>query len=282
MNNAPEPGIYPSVPMHSYLGWDAVSSHDCKLMLRSPEHYAHAKAKDVIRSQAMNFGTACHTWVLEGPEAAAATIAVKPDDIDRRTKVGKERFAEFEKSAGGKTIISGSDARHIARIKGNISNHELASEYLDLCDKREWSCLAKHNTTGLALRGRPDAFCQELVIDLKTTQDASPDAFSKSIQAFGYHIQAFAYLFMLRQLGAIVSTARFAFIAVEKLPPYQVEVYELDAEDIIRGGELYTYALQLISECKTHNRFTSDTTTRKTIGLPRYARQAHDSRYLTD
>lgn len=282
MNNTPEPGVYPSVPMQSYLGWDAVSSHDCQLMLRSPEHYYHAKTKRDAPTQAMNFGTACHAWVLEGREAAAAAIAVKPDDMDRRTKVGKERFAEFEKNAQGKAIISGTDARHIARIAGNISSHELASEYLDMCQSREHSCLARHATTGLALRGRPDAFCRELVIDLKTTQNASPEAFSKSIHTFGYHIQAFAYLYMLRQLGAIVSTARFAFIAVEKLPPYQVEVYELDAEDILRGGELYTYALQLISECKTHNRFTSDTTTRKTIGLPRYARQAHDSRYLTD
>ena len=281
MDNLPAPGVYEDIPFDEYLAWDAVSSHDCMTMLRSPEYYLHSKTKKSDPSQAMLFGSACHEVVLT-PETASQHIAVKPDGMDRRTKIGKELFAEFEKRSHGKMIISGSDERHIHNIAEAISRHTIGAEYLERCHRREESCLTQHKATGLMVRGRPDAFCEDLVIDLKTTMDARPESFAKTVHNFGYYVQAFAYLYLLRRLGVIQSTARFCFLVVEKLPPYQVEVYELDPGDILRGGELYTLALQRISRCRSTNQYVSDSSILKTVELPDYARRAHDSRYSTD
>jgi hypothetical protein len=274
------PGIYPDAPFAEYLSWPAASSHDLITVLRSPRHYIYNRDHPSKPTAAMEFGTATHAWILT-PETAADQVAVIPEDINRRTKLGKEAYEEWRKLHEGKTLVSGSDSRRIAGIAGAINKHSKAKEYLEEAEHREHSCVWTHQRTQMLCRGRPDAYGQDLVIDLKTTADAQPEAFSRAVHSYRYHLQAFAYLYGLRNLNVINATARFAFIVVERLPPYQVEVYELDPEDISRGGELYTLALQELRDCQENNSWDGDTTLTKTIGLPRWARDRHDNRYFS-
>ena len=69
---------------------------------------------------------------------------------------------------------------------------------------------------------RCDYVVDDMVIDLKTCGEggASPDKFTKTIVNLHYHLQAAHYL---QGTGA----KRFIFIAVEKVFPYSVGIYQL-------------------------------------------------------
>jgi exodeoxyribonuclease VIII len=85
------------------------------------------------------------------------------------------------------------------------------------------------------------------VADLKTTEDASPAAFARSVATYRYHVQAAFYLDGLRACDAQIDA--FAFVAVEKTPPYLVAVYSADEICLARGREEYRADLLTFAEC---------------------------------
>ena len=84
-----------------------------------------------------------------------------------------------------------------------------------------------------------------MVIDLKTTGEggASPDKFTRTICSFFYHLQAAHYL-------QGTGLKRFIFIAVEKVWPYTVGVYELSGSFIEKGFQLQEQTLQQIKQAQ--------------------------------
>jgi exodeoxyribonuclease VIII len=80
---------------------------------------------------------------------------------------------------------------------------------------------------GIKCSCRPDWLRDDgLVVDLKTTKDASPEGFQKSAYNFRYYVQAWWYVHGLRLLG--IGAEEFIFIAVESTAPYTVSVYAAD------------------------------------------------------
>ena len=80
-------------------------------MLDSPLHYwaAYLSPERVKEQQdCFDFGTAYHTYVLE-PDKFSQTIAVIPEGIDRRTKVGKAAWEAFQSESAGKVCIKQPD-----------------------------------------------------------------------------------------------------------------------------------------------------------------------------
>lgn len=65
--------------------------------------------------------------------------------------------------------------------------------------------------------------------DLKTCEDASPDACIRSVTGYGYDLQAAHYLDTW--FAATLQKRGFRFAFVEKAPPYGVSVIELHAGD---------------------------------------------------
>ncbi len=104
----------------------------------------------------------------------------------------------------------------------------------------------KHRETGLQCKCRCDYVIDDMVIDLKTTGEggASPDAFTKTIVNFHYHTYKAHYY--LQGTGQ----KRFIFVAVEKVFPYSVGIYELSPHFIERGYELQEQALSDIKNAQ--------------------------------
>jgi exodeoxyribonuclease VIII len=123
------------------------------------------------------------------------------------------------------------------------------------------------------MRGRPDALGDNLIVDLKTAQDASPDAFARTAANFGYHAQAAYYLDGLRNLGYCDEQAVFLFVVVEKTPPFGVAVYALDDDAIEAGRAQYEDAWSTYRSCRASNNWPSYPGSQKieTLSLPRWA-----------
>lgn len=144
-----------------------------------------------------------------------------------------------------------------------------------------------------------------MVVDLKTTDDASLEGFSKSIANWRYDVQHPYYLDGLceaiEQSGgelpeaAVIGAAElsaywidketgvlcrcrpdfwrgypkhFIFIAVEKKPPYAVGVYKLDEESVELGRAQYRTDLRVYAECKANDKWPGYGDKIQTISVP--------------
>ena len=192
---------------------------------------------------AMAIGTAVHTATFE-PETFNDLYAVM-QPFNRRTNVGKAQYAQFCAQNIGKTVLTMEENELISGASRAIRRHPIASKMLD-DGEPELSFLWSDEETGVECRCRPDWWRgkDNLIVDLKTTRDASYHAFQKSVVNFRYHVQAAFYMDGLRANGLTVDT--WCIIAVENTEPFALAVYNLDEIAIERGRELYRKDLATI------------------------------------
>jgi len=176
-------------------------------------------------SPAMALGTAVHTALLE-PERFDADYVVCPEECsDKRTKAYKEWSAEF----GEQSILSVADIVVIYNIQESVRRDDFASQLLTADGHVEKSLEWTEND--VLCRMRLDKITGPFCIDIKTCQDATPEAFAKTIANYRYDLQASHYLSGLTNNG-IGCAMRFVFIAVETCVPYRVRCYEMCNDDL--------------------------------------------------
>jgi exodeoxyribonuclease VIII len=130
-------------------------------------------------------------------------------------------------------------------------------------------------TTGVECKCRPDWLTSNLIVDLKTTEDASPRGFQRSVANYRYHVQAAWYL---DGIEAVTGTRpdQFIFICVEKKPPYAVGVYAADAEMIQIGAETAARDLEVYATCKAADAWPSYSDQIEPLSLPAWMRPRAD------
>jgi len=87
-----------------------------------------------------------------------------------------------------------------------------------------------------------------VVVDLKSTDDASPQGVRRSIKKYGYDFQAAFYTDGLFQSSGGVRH-EFIFLFTEKKAPYLSAAYVLTPEDIQHARARYREALITYREC---------------------------------
>ena len=216
----------------------------------------------------MRLGTALHTHVLE-LSRWDQEIAVAPSDINRRTKEGREQWAAFEASSAGKTVITADDAEVVMAMGRSIMRHPGAAMLLGLPGKAETTHMWTDATYGLECKCRPDWLTDDgsIMVDLKTTRDASPRGFRQSIASFRYWVQAGWYMHGV-QAATGKRPDQFIFICVESTAPYAVAVYAADAEMIERGHDQAMRDLAKLAVCKAADHWPSYSEQIETISLP--------------
>ena len=257
-----------------------ISKSHLDLVARSPLHY-WARYLDPNRVEpeptpAMLLGTALHTHVLE-LDAWDARYVMAPEGIDRRTKQGKAEWEAFQTAATGRTVLSKADAELVMRMGHAVFSHPAAALLLGMAGKAETTHMWTDEATGLQCKCRPDWLTDDgaLVVDLKTTEDASPAGFRKSIGNFRYHVQAAWYLDGLER-----ATGRrpdqFIFICVEKKPPHAVAVYAADAEMVAIGAATAARDLEVLATCKQADAWPGYSEQVEPISLPPWMRPRPD------
>jgi hypothetical protein len=125
--------------------------------------------------------------------------------------------------------------------------------------------------TGVRCRARPDQVTADaLVVDLKTTQNASADAFQRDAWKYRYHVQAAFYLDALRTLRHPAES--FVFIAVEKEAPYLVQVFVATDEFIDAGRVAYKMDLETYKSCLASGAWPGFPTDAQPLTIPAYAK----------
>ena len=269
----------------AYHAHPAVSKSHLDLIARSPLHY-WARYLDPDRitpepSPQMRLGTALHTHVLE-LSRWDQEIAVAPP-INRLTKAGKEEWAAFMAASADRTVITADDAAQVMAMGRAVLGHPAAAMLLGLPGKAETTHMWKDASTGLECKCRPDWLTDDgsIVVDLKTTKDASPRGFKQSIANFSYQKQAAWYLHGIEQ-----ATGRrpdqFIFICVESSAPYACAVYAADVEMIERGHDQAMRDLAKLAVCKAADHWPSYSEQIETISLPGWMTGATGQQQTTE
>lgn len=245
-----------AMPAAQYHATDAVSASLLKQIQRSPAHAMAYLQQQQEPTPAMLFGTAFHTCVLES-ERFDNEYAVF--EGDKRTKDGKATYERLVSE--GKTIISASDYATITAMASAIGDHPAASKLVRGDGQTEVSMFWDDEETGLACKCRTDIWLGRVIVDLKTTEDASPEGFSRSIQIYGYGIQAAHYL-------AGSGADAFLFVAVEKKAPFAVAVYELDPLSLEICEAKRRGLLELWADCRDSQSFQAYSDECQQISLP--------------
>ncbi len=224
----------------------AISASGLKLFARSPAHYyaAYLDPNRIERSPtpAMRVGTATHCAILE-PERFSAEYIALPEGLDRRTKEGKQAYADL--LATGAELLTSDDMSLVVNMACAFRDNATSRALFDRKHVVEQSIFAEVN--GVACKCRPDFMTADglMVMDVKTTSDASPESFGKSAWSLGYHIQAAFYRRVIQSATGI--TPEFIFGCVESDRPYltayyTVPQYLLDYADGVIDALLEQYA----------------------------------------
>ena len=258
--------ILPNMPIEEYHAHTAISKSRLDDLHRSPAHYREALLNPPEPTPAMKWGQAYHSLILQ-PDLFLDVYAVIPEDIDRRTKEGKAIWQEFVAANPDKEHIDKPTMQTLQSMREVLLAHPYAARALT-GGQAEHSFFWSYQD--VECRCRPDYINEGVLWDLKTTVDARPEAFSRAVWNFRYHVQAPFYLD-----GYYTATGEspeaFVFVAQEKTPPYAVAVYQANEAIVDQGRREYRRDLEVYQECLATDTWPSYPTEIQSILLPRWA-----------
>lgn len=193
-------------------------------------------------SSAMEIGSQFHEYMLE-----AGRVIEIPEDvlaIDGK-KAGKPWHA-FRSENAGKTLLKASELVDFKGMRESLLAEPKARAILE-GGETETNIRWTDDETGLLLRARLDKMHDIVIADLKTTTSVHSEKFAVDTLRFGYHRQTVWYAEAVEELtGELLP---FVFVAVEKSPPYSVQVIELGDTFTEIAKEQITKYRPLLAKC---------------------------------
>lgn len=229
-----QPGIYAEVRLADYHAAPGLSKSDLDLIARSPAHY---RSGPLEPTPAMHLGAAVHVAVLE-PQAWEQCYA--------RTTGRRKTDADTEP---GKTLLTTEEWETCLCIRDAVQNHPTCQDLFSE-GHAEHSAWWIDPDTLLLCKCRPDWSRPGLLVDFKTALDASPQGFARAVARYRYHVQA-AYALDGWPAAGGGAVEQFILLAVEKVPPYAIGLYELSPATLRQGRHLYQQALRTAEDCLT-------------------------------
>lgn len=230
---------------------------------RSPHHF-RSNQEPSRSTPALELGTATHLFVLE--EALfKQTVAVLPDTVRR----GSGAWTKAAKAHP--IVIKEADYQDLLGIRESVRNHKMFDVLF--ADGAAELSLFWAMTDGTPCKARADWINPKLqvIVDLKTTRDASPfspKGFRQAILDYRYHWQAAWY-----EMGAQAvygDDFEFVFLAVETQKPYACSMMSLTPEDRARAQEEVLAALADYKSCEAECSWPSYGDLIHQLPLPRY------------
>jgi hypothetical protein len=268
LNESAFGGKLKKISFGEYLSSDGISKSGLDQISRSPAHYQVWLKEKPEPTPSMVFGTAVHAALLE-PDAFASRYVQAPN-YDRRTKVGKEQYEEWAKENSEKIALSSEQIQKIREMQDAFWSNRTISLIAPKAIS-EISVFWEDSETKIKCKARADVVTQDcLILDLKTTDDASQDAFARYAWTYRYHVQAAMYL---AGIGAAMERqlTDFIFVAIEKNPPYAIGLYLADKALIAAGKDAMRRDITRYAECVALGQWPAYSQEIQSLTLPRWA-----------
>lgn len=231
-----------------YRAYPAISRSALFRLAESPEKFKFYEENPPAPTPALLFGQLFHKMALQ-PETLWEEFIAAPD-TDRRTRRGKEEYAAFAEQAGEKTVVAWEDVCRAREMCAALNASSFVGKLLS--GEKEVPYFWQDDLTGEMCKCRADCVSEiggiALIVDLKSTANASTDAFMREAVKYGYDLQAAMYC-----EGVKRSTGKahgFVFIAIEKEPPYAVNILQADKLFLRRGYDVFRELIGIYHECR--------------------------------
>lgn len=254
----------------------SLSSSGARLLLppNCPARYAYERSHQAAPKREYDLGHAAHKLVLgAGPDL----VVIDADSY--RTKSARE--AQTAAHAAGKVPLLSAEHDQVQAMAAAIRAHPIASRLFNPAGGTpEQSLFWVDDESGVWRRARLDWLPDParpgrmIVADYKTTGSAAPDAVSRTVHSYGYHLQAAWYLDAVTALGLAPDPA-FVLVFQEKTPPYLVLVAEPDAAALHIGRHLNRQALEIYAECQATGHWPGYSNEVELLSLPPWAARRH-------
>jgi len=177
---------------------------------------------------------------------------------------------EWLSNNGHRTVLDIDQWETVHRMRDSVMAHPAASVLVAKKGIAERSVYWHDKVTGELCRCRPDYWTDDnYLVDLKSTEDADPEEFSRSVAKWRYHVQDPFY-----RDGVFQATKKkvknFIFIVTEKTAPFVTAVYVLRPEDIELGRMEYRANLDTYAESKKTGKWRAYSDKIEQLALPAY------------
>jgi hypothetical protein len=260
-----EPGFY-EISDEEYFAHPAVSNSDLKMVLRSPAHYRHYKDNPTEPTPAMKAGTALHCAILE-PDQFMSRYAIIPDNAPARPTAAMlnaknpkqesldriQYWQQFDAMNAGKELLTSEKAAEYLHIGNTVRTHPSLEVLFDQ-GQPEMAVFGIDPVTGVLCKCKIDLLCyiqsEDLRIkaEIKTTDDARLDAFTRTSLKYGYY-QGCAFYSDVLKFADIGAPDLDMIVAIERSAPYGMALYEIPPEAYEYGQRRYREALDLYAKC---------------------------------
>lgn len=200
-------------------------------------------------------------------------------EADPSVQILDDLKAMHAEDAAGKTILTPAQWRDVRGMRdAALENPRLCNLLTDPRGMAELSAYWRDEETGLLCRCRPDLWVGDVVLDVKTTDDAREDAFRRSVEKWRYYVQAALYLDGLRQAAeqagglpdGLEVPRYFVFGAIEKRAPYLNAAYVLDATSMDIGRREYREDLDALASAVRTDEWPGYPSEVQPISLPEW------------
>lgn len=258
-----EIGIIHELPMAAYRSAPGVAESDLQTLLRSPAEFHRGERKDPTED--MQFGTLFHSLLFSGnadfhtaPEYYPAPESSKKDapTINKEWNWNANHCKAWRESHQDKPIIPRHGPNSAAWLKAmalKVEAHPVAKDFISRLSP-EVSVFSRNSDYPTLVKGRLDGLIRgetTIVVELKTTRDASTAAFSREILKRGYYRKAAWYRMLLHEMR--ISPMEFWFVAVEKGDHPRVNVRQLAERAMDKGDLDNDDAMTLLQRCRMAN-----------------------------
>lgn len=200
-------------------------------------------------------------YILKERAKLAQIGGAKP----RSTTVYKEWLANEIEECGIKTMVSEEYSDLAQPMKDALLRNPSIAALLNHSGECEKTILWECN--GVKMKSKLDKYIElfscdlpeleeldgyEIIIDYKTTEDATDSGFAKSAYKYFYDKQNAMYV------DSVGGNAKFIFIVQEKSFPYLAKIHQLSEEDIDRGREIYQADVEKYKTCMEKFAATQD------------------------
>lgn len=255
---------------------ETLSSTGARKILHSPARFKWDIDHPSPYKRQFEIGHAAHTLILG--TGSDIEVIDAPD-----WRANDARAAREQALACGKTPLLAKEFEQVSALKEAALAHEVVGPLLRRDDLvREASMFWVDGATGAACRARPDLATAgwDLIVDYKTTTDASPAAFMKTVGTYWYHCQQSWYQDAVEHFTG--ERPSFAFVVQEKDPPYQIAVYELDITAVEIARAMNAEARLTWKACMDSGVWPSYNPAPVTIALPAWAERSLSEEYIDD